>query len=409
MKQCVVKRGLLCIVLVTALGLSAAAADFGLVLNGSGNYASLTGMDSFGFNGSLGPWFSASPGAKTSLYFSGKVTFQYENNAGTWTWPPVFEIERTELNYRPAQTVYLTLGRQRYRDSGGMIASGLFDGFSGSFGLGRVLLTGGVFYTGFIYKKTAEILMTADDRDKYEKPLDYGDLFNTYFASRRILVPLGVEFPDLTSRLSLGLTFFTQIDINDAPGLHTQYLETLFGIEALDTLRFTLTGVGGMAEPDEGVDAKFNLAAAAGAEWDLPGPLTDMFSAEVRWGSGAVNDTVRPFMPVSGIVQGTVFTPTLPGLMNAGASYTARPHSTFSFSAGTAAFWRTDLETFKERELDGASGDKFLGWEAYGQVIWSPQSALRLNAGGGAFFPGGAFIEDAGIRWKLNAGLIISL
>jgi hypothetical protein len=95
--------------------------------------------------------------------------------------------------------------------------------------------------------------------------------------------------------------------------------------------------------------------------------------------------------------------------MNARVSYTARPRRVFSFSAAGTVFWRTDLETFTDKELDGASKDRFLGWELYGQLIWAPQSALRFNAGGGAFFPGGAFAEGAETRWKINTGLIFSL
>jgi hypothetical protein len=95
--------------------------------------------------------------------------------------------------------------------------------------------------------------------------------------------------------------------------------------------------------------------------------------------------------------------------MNARASYVMRPHRALSFSAVAAFFGRTDLETFIDKELDSASKDRFLGWELYGQLIWAPQSALRFSAGGGAFFPGDAFVENAEIRWKVNAGLIVSL
>jgi hypothetical protein len=134
-----------------------------------------------------------------------------------------------------------------------------------------------------------------------------------------------------------------------------------------------------------------------------------MFTTELRWGSGVVNDNIGPFKPISGIAQGSVFAPTLPGTMNARASYTMRPHRALSLSAAAVVFGRTDLETFTDGELDGASKDRFLGWELYGQLIWAPQSMLRFTAGGGAFFPGGAFVEDAQMRWKVNAGLIVSL
>jgi hypothetical protein len=288
-----------------------------------------------------------------------------------------------------------------------MIASGLFDGLSGSFGLGWTRISLGAYYTGFQYKETAEILMTAEDRDRYLKPLNYGDP-DTYFASRRVLLPLDLTFSALESRLSLALTLLAQFDVNDAPALHTQYLEARFGAQALDSLRFSLTGIGGLAEY-ENTETRTHFAAAFGADWNLPGALPDMLSAELRWGSGAVNEDIVPYTPVGGIAQGAVFTPALPGLMNLRAVYTARVHRTVSVSGEAVVFWRTDTETFTDRKLDNVSTERFLGTELYGSLIWAFQSALRLTAGSGVFFPGGAFVEDAEARWKINTGVILSL
>jgi hypothetical protein len=399
-------RYILSIILILFMGASAFAADFGLALNTAGEYVSDAAGEGFSFTETLTPWFSAVMGGKAGLYLSGRATLRYEQANGEWINPVPVELERTELSFRPAQAVYLVLGRQRYQDSGGMILSGLFDGIYGSLSFGRTLLSLGAFYTGLLYKETAEIMMTPEDREERLKPLDYGD-FASYFASRRVLVPLDLEFFDLSSRLSLAFTLLAQFDVNDAPARHSQYLEARFGLEAAETLRFTLTGIGALEEW-EGADLRMNFAAALGADWDVSGALADMLSAELRWGSGVVNDRVGPFLPVNGIVQGTVFTPTLPGLMNVRAAYTARPGRTVSLSAGTVFFWRTDVETFKDAELS-ASKNRFLGAELYGSLVWAFQSALRLSAGGGIFFPGGAFVEDAGPRWKINAGIILAL
>jgi hypothetical protein len=95
--------------------------------------------------------------------------------------------------------------------------------------------------------------------------------------------------------------------------------------------------------------------------------------------------------------------------MNLRVSYTARFGRTLSFSPGAVFFWRTDTETFQDAEMDGASQGRFLGTELYGSLVWAFQSALRLAAGGGVFFPGGVFMEDAGMRWKINMGIILSL
>jgi hypothetical protein len=402
------KRKLLGLIFTLAAGGFAAAADFGLVLGGTGEYVSDTGGKGPGFTGTVTPWVSAALGKTQSLYVSGKLSVEYEYETGAWAKPLLFELERTELNFRPAQRVYLTLGRQRFTDAGGMIASGLFDGLHGSFGLGAARLTGGVFYTGFLYKKTAEILMNPEDFEAYLRPLDYGDP-NSYFASRRLLTVLGAELPDIGSRISLAFSLLAQSDLNgyESP-LHSQYLEVRSGFEAADTLRLTLTGIGALTEQGN-ADPQANFAAAGTAAWDLPGALTDMLQAELRWGSGAVNDRIGPFTPVSGGSQGFVFAPSLPGLMNVRAGYTAGFRRVVSVTAEAACFWRTDRETFNDGELDGASKDRFLGTEIQGSLIWAPQSPIRVNAGAGVFFPGGAFREGAALRWKINGGIIVSL
>ncbi|MDR1931263.1 MAG: hypothetical protein LBQ57_00430 [Spirochaetales bacterium] len=402
-------------ILPILLGLAAAglawSADFGLLVNAAPEYISDEEGKGFNFTGSLTPWFSAAPGEKISLYLSGKITQEYEYETKAWTDPVLFELERTELNFRPAAAVYLSLGRQRYTDSAGMIASGLFDGLSASVGLGGARLFLGGFYTGFLYKETAEILMTPADLSAYAAPLSYDD-FDTYFASRRFFVPLTLELPDLTPRLNFSLTALAQFDLNnyeEQEKLHNQYLEARFGLEAADSLRFALTGIGALAQPGgEDADAYRSFAAALEADWDVPGDLTDMFSAQGRWANGAVDSDTMPFLPISGVARGFVFGPVLSGLLTGGASYTARLHRSVSLSVAATAFWRTDLETIKDIELDGTSKDRFLGWETCAELIWAPQSAIHITAGGGAFFPGGAFIDEAKVRWRVNTGVILS-
>jgi hypothetical protein len=401
------KRALLVVIFVLAAGGIAVAADFGFVLSPSGEYVSGASGEGFGFTGTFTPWFSAALAETMNLYLSGKLTVEYQYDKKAWATPLLVELDRTELSFHPIERAYLVFGRQRFGDPGGMILSGLFDGFYGRLGLGSTQLSLGAFYTGLLYKKAAEIFMTAEDRARYAAPLDYGD-FDTYFASRRVLVSLGLELPDMASRLSLTLNGLAQFDANGGKALHTQYLEAQAGIEAASSLRFTVTGVGALAEKEDAA-TQGHFAAAFGADWDVPGALTDMIQAGLRWGSGASSDRFGAFKPVNDMAEGKVFSSALPGLMNARLSYMARPHRAFSFSLGGLVFWRTDLETFTDSELDGGSKARFLGTEASGSLVWAPQSALRLTAGAGVFFPGAAFTDSAKTRWKINGGLTLSL
>jgi hypothetical protein len=398
----------LCIVLMCFIAAAASGVDYGVVLGGDGEYAEALNPEGFSFTGSLRPWFSAVFTEKIDMYVSGRMAFEYREErdpAGSC----FFEPERTEINFRPGSAVYVTLGRQRFQDAAALIASGLFDGAGGSVKLGICRLSLGAFYTGLLFKETSKIILTRSDLDRYEKPRDSGGL-DGYFASRRTLLALTGEFPDLTARTSLTAQVLAQFDVNgDSDALHTQYLELRFAAEPADPLHVHLGGVGELAQgPD---DVQGSAAVFAGADWEVPGASTDMLSAEFLWSGGKTEDRVRAFTPVSGKNAGRVFGAGTGALMKAGLSYRGRLLAGFSVEAGTAYFIRTDLETLRDRELDDSSKSRTLGGELYGSLAWAPDPAFRISAGGGAFFPGwgGAFREEAPLRWKANLGLILSL
>jgi hypothetical protein len=317
-------------------------------------------------------------------------------------------MERTELNWRPASLLTLTLGRQRFQDALGIAVSGLFDGAAGSLDIGTGRLSLGVFYTGLLYKETAKIIMTTHDLEQYKKPPDAEGL-EGYFASRRVLLAAAGDFPGLTPRTALTVQGLAQFDVNDAGGaLHTYYLEARLRAEPLDPLHLDLGALGGLVQGDE---VRGSAAVSAGADWEVPGALPDLLSAKFLWTSGRTGDTVSAYIPVGGVSGGKIYDPGLRALMSARLSYQARLLAGFSAGAETAYFIRAGLEALGDADLDGDSDSRTLGGEVYGSLVWAPDPAFRLNAGGGAFFPGwgGAFREDAPIRWKINVGLIVSL
>jgi hypothetical protein len=383
-------------------------ADFGLVLGMEGEYAKAVTPEEFSVTAAATPWFSMVFTEKIDMYVSGRMAFAYEETGE----PPkffFFEPERTELNLCPAPGLYVSLGRRRFEDPAGLIASGLFDGAGIGANLGGGRLSLGVYYTGLLYKETAKIILTGSDLERYAKPLDAAGL-EGYFASRRVLLALTGEFPGLTSRAGLSAQALAQFDANGGEDtLNTQYLELRFTAEPADPLHINAGGVGELAQ---GPDGKWGgMAAFAGAGWEVPGALTDLLSAEFLWTSGRVNKTVRAFTPVSGKNAGQVFDGGTGALMKAALSYRARPASSVSFEAGAGYFIRTDLETLGDLDLDGASKSRLLGGEAYCSLVWAPDPAFRLSAGDGAFFPGwgGAYRKGAPVKWKVNAGLLVSL
>jgi hypothetical protein len=119
-------------------------------------------------------------------------------------------LGRFEIFWRPLSNIYLEAGRVRFNDPAGFIAAGLFDGLSGTFVPGGVRLSAGAFYTGFLYKETAKILMSGGDAEKYAEPLDYKDP-ESFLASRRILVSTAAEFPDFSPVSTLALSAASRI------------------------------------------------------------------------------------------------------------------------------------------------------------------------------------------------------
>jgi hypothetical protein len=397
--------GTIALVFFTA---AAFAADFGLVLGAEGEYAGGLPPEGFSAAGTAIPWVSAVFNEKINLYVSAKLTVQYEEKQDPLE-RFLFEAERIELNVNPLSPVHITLGRQRFQDSAGMIAQGLFDGLDTAVNLDRGRLSLGAFYTGLLYKKTAKILLTGSDLERYQKPLDSPNL-EGYFASRRILLSLAGEFPGLLPGLSLTGQGLAQFDVNGAEdALHAQYLEARLTLNPLDPLYADLGAVGEFVQvPD---DKWGSMAVFAGTDWEVPGLLNDLLSAKFFWTSGKTGGVLRAYTPVGGVSGGRIFTPGLGALMNAGLSYQARFLAGFSGEAGMAYYIRTDTETLGDGDLDGSSTSPFLGGELYGSLVWVPDPALRFTAGGGAFFPrwGGAFRGDAPVRWKVNFGVIISL
>jgi hypothetical protein len=275
--------------------------------------------------------------------------------------------------------------------------------------LGLCRLSLGAFYTGLLYKEAANILLTAGELEAYQKPLDAPNL-EGYVASRRVLLALTGEFPDLSPRTSLTVQGLAQFDLNDTPDtLDTHYLDIRFALEPIESLHINTGGVGELAWDTE--EVKGSAAAFAGADWEVPGALADLLSAEFLWTNGKSGEGSRSYTPVTRKTAGRIFDAGLPALMSASLSYSVRPLSQFSVEAGTAYFIRTDLETLGDPELDEASDSRLLGGELFGALVWAPDAAFRLSAGAGAFFPqwGKAFSENAQVRWRVNLGLLVSL
>jgi hypothetical protein len=386
------------VALVLGVALSGSAFDFGLITRQGLEFADSGegGAGEAGYTGSYSPWFSSELGQRATLFFSATISTAY--GRGGWqpaARPILLELGRSALSWRPLSSIYIEAGRVPFEDPAGIIASGLFDGITGSAVLGQARFSAGVFYTGLLYKDAAAITMTAADGEAYA---DEG----AYFASRRVLYSATTELPTITPHSGLVLNVLLQFDANGkASSLHTQYLSATYTEQATETLSVSVSAVASLAEDHAGA-VSFHDAAVAAADWEVPGEARDLLRGEIRWTSGAGDDTARAFTPVTAIPRGRVFDPPLPGLLTLTGTYTRRIQTDWLASAEGACFITTS---------GAAESGRLLGGEVYGAVSWAPVSDFMASIGGGVFLPspGNASAPSAPARWKLTAGLALSL
>jgi hypothetical protein len=399
---------------------SAGALDFGLTLNQELELSNERGDGEGGGSGAffytplLGPWVQGFLGESLSFSISGKAGLEYANFFGgdsAWRDPPILpELDRSELTWLVSPALYFKLGRQTFQDPAGMAASGLFDGVSAGVSAGGSRFSGGLYYTGLLYKQRANIIMTGGDRREYGKPLS---LAGDYFASRRILAAFEWENPGLSPASSLAVGILGQFDVNgEDDRLHSQYLSARYGLRLPGGPALEGTAAFGIGETGGG-DGEVFFSGALGGTWMPPGAPEDQLILRFLFSSPSISGALGSFIPINSLAWGNVFTPAIGGISFLRGAYTLRPHQTVSLAMECSYFIRTDTVSFQDNHApDTLKGEGyFLGGEWYGSALWSPLPDLTLNFGGGAFFPGlgNAFTDEADIRWKLVLGIMLLL
>ncbi|MDR1388682.1 MAG: hypothetical protein LBJ31_01715 [Treponema sp.] len=381
------------------------AQDFGLVVrqnavigDDDGSYVEYTGT--------VLPWFAAPLGDNADLYLSGGLSAEYVDEE----WRPLPEINRFELSYDPRPGLRIEAGRLPFRETSAVMA-GLFDGLSFRLNAGGGRLTGGVFYTGLLYKKAAHIIMIPEDRAAYNDR-------DEYFASRRLAANIHWEKTGIfNTRNTLSLLAAVQFDLNgDDTVFHSQYLEAKAGIPLGGRVNAELGGVLELVETDEPDDAAGSskssytaFALSTHITWLLPTALEDRLSAGGRFFSGRRNDQ-GPFIPLTLQTRGRVLRPEPLGIALLETVYTAGLSSGLSADLCGTYYFRTDRETFQHPGIDSLSRSPLLGGEVYGGLTWMPFSEVLLSAGGGVFLPrtGNVFTSDAALIYRVELGLSIS-
>jgi hypothetical protein len=377
--------------------------DWGVLLNQAPKYS----QDGFFYTETVQPWASFLLREDIDLYISGSLTLKVEPNRETDPLVPgllIPELGRTELTWRMTDGITLNMGRFSLAESSGLIASGLFDGVSTGIALDKMEINAGVYYSGLLYKETAEIRLSQSDIDD-SKP-------ERYFSAPRIYLNGEVLFPGiLNSDHSLSLGVFAQFDTR-SPRVDSQYVFLHADIAAGSDFEFGFSGVCGFIEDDWSFNG---VSAAVSADFTcyLPTEIEDRLLLGFHAGSGEWNDTIKPFLPVNAASQGTILSAKLSGTAGARVGYTFHPVNVLSIDLSADYLFRLDEQTYQKSDLKFNTGDSpyFLGAEFYGTLIWAPLSDLLVTAGCGAFFPqlGNAFKADAKTLWQISVSAVISL
>ncbi|MDR0720742.1 MAG: hypothetical protein LBF78_13990 [Treponema sp.] len=376
------------------------AQDFGLVLNQKAELKD--GEKSYGaieYTGTVLPWFSMPLGDKADLYLSGGFSAEYIDDE----WKPLPEIYRFEYMYNFRPGLRLEIGRLSSWENSYVMA-GLFDGASFRLNIGGGRLSGGVFYTGLLYKKSAYIVMSPEDRTDYDSK-------DVYFASRRLAAGVKWECTGIfDTRNTLVVSGAAQFDLNGNDTLfHSQYLQANLSIPLGGRVN---VGFGGVIELVEKTGENFYTAFAGSTEiqWMLPTALQDRFSFTGWFSSGNWNGRVGVFIPLTMQARGKVLRPECSGIALLEAAYTVRIHPKFATDVSGAYYFRTDTVTFYHSDINPISNSPLLGGEIYGGLTWTPFSDVLISTGGGVFFPrtGKVFTDNADIIYRVSLTASIS-
>jgi len=367
------------------LPVSLGAFDFGLVLNQH------VGVDNKQDNeakvdylADILPSFSGLIGDNGEFYISAGMTLGYENE---FVYIP--ELLRTEISMRFGISGFKA-GRIHYSDPLSFIASGLFDGaqFSHTRDIGT--FNAGILYTGLLYKKNANITMTASDKARFDSAVDYGDFYKTYFAPPRLLAAVGWEHPSIAEFIRLKASIIGQLDLSrEDIKYHSQYFIVKAGIP-VKSLLFEFGGSMEFSQTVTPDDSNFNVSFAGdfGIFCTLPTSYFSRLSFNGTIAGGKKNDTVSAFVPVTTRYYGNIFEEKLSGLSVLSLNYSARIAETLGTAVSASYFIRNDLGTYSGYPVNGLQSDGYLlGAEFFARLIWSPVSDLQFNLGGGVFFP----------------------
>jgi len=388
---------LIFILLVPCLPLS--AFDFGVFVNQDAGYGGAGNDSDFDYSIGVVPWIKGLIGENSDFIVTGGFEADFDKG---WSFAP--ELLRTELSFHSGAWSVLA-GRMYHSDPLGLIADGLFDGAKVAYNSEMGTFSAGAWYTGLLYKKRANIEITALESESLNSPLDYDDFANTYFAPKRFIAALGWEH--LGGKVQARAKVLGQFDLYDEKPLNSQYAIVKFTM-SLNDFSFDLGGCFELLQNDGDFGTAF--AAEAGLAYALPTAFNDKLSLLVRYASGGDKDGKFAFTPITTVSQGEILEAKFSAITMLSLDYLARLHSSVSAGLTSSYFIRNGQASYAGYPLGENDNGNLLGNEFYARLIWSPASDLYINLGGGIFMPslGNAAPKADGL-WRVELKAVFAL
>ncbi|MCL2185134.1 MAG: hypothetical protein FWB86_04665 [Treponema sp.] len=381
------------------------AYDFGLVTSVKTSFGNVNEENNFHFKTDFWPRFSCLIGDNASFYAAAGIALDYED-----TFRIIPELLRTEFTYNSGSWG-IKAGRINYADPLSFIAAGLFDGvqYHTNTSIGRFNIS--AFYTGLLYKETANITMTPEDLNIYNTPLDFSDFSNTYFAPKRLIAAFDWSHPSIARKFRMNVSVIGQFDLSDSDyQYHSQYLVlkgglpiNKFFIEAGFAVQFS--------QAISDTDTVNNIAFAGDFNftWLIPANINSSLSFSARVAGGRIDETVGNFVPITTVYFGNILSLKMSGLSILNLNYSARFMEKIAAFLSMSYFIRNDLGTVTGYPISDKK-EYFLGAEIYAGFIYKPFSDLQFNLGGGAFLPSlGNASPNEKILWRLELKAVISI
>jgi hypothetical protein len=391
------------------------ASEFGFLLFQEGRSKSLTSnttlykvpSQEYYYAGKFSGWFSARTGKHSAVFAEGSFSVINESLTGLNSELKAFgELDRLEFSIMPHDVFFANIGRVPFKDALGFVADGNFDGGNVIFSSGNHIFSGGAFYTGLLYKETAKILMSNEDREDYVN--------SDYFAPGHYLFSIGYDYSG--SNVDIGFNVLRQADIHKDVLLQSFYLLEKFSLRPTDTINININTAMGVVIMFDGL-FQLGFAPSLSVFYMPHGIFPGRLGFETIWYSGNLDN--KKEMPVITRKQiGYIYNPELTNLLSLKAQYLANLTKSFSFETSLALFARTSTDLIPNywfySEFENAANDNkyLLGEEFVFTVICSPVSDLSFNIGTGLFFPDSGmdnvYSELSPVTWDIRLGLLMS-